>query len=116
MRMRVYVAGPITKGDLRENINKARAAGDQLLKAGFAPLVPHLTCYWAGDTPEVLPSGTVQEDWYAIDLPWVAVSEAVVRIPGESTGADKEVALARSLGIPVYESVESLIAHWGKAA
>lgn len=108
-RFRIYVAGPISKGDLRHNVQQARDAGGQLLKAGFAPFVPHLSCYWAGDTPEVLPSGTTHEDWLGMDLPWVAVSDAVLRLPGESKGADAEVALARQLGIPVYHEVLSLI-------
>ena len=109
-RLRVYVSGPISKGDLLANLCQARAAGDRLLKAGFAPLVPHLSCYWAGDTPEVLPSGTTHEDWMGLDLPWVSVSDALLRLPGESVGADQEVKRAEELGIPVYGSVEALIA------
>lgn len=109
MRTRVYVAGPISKGDLRANLTQAREAGQKLLKAGYAPMVPHLTCYWAGDTPEVLPDGTTHEDWMGLDLPWVAVADAVLRLPGESTGADREVALANSLGIPVYSRLDDLL-------
>jgi hypothetical protein len=33
-----------------------------------------------------------------------------VRLPGESVGADGEAAEARRLGIPVYGSVEELLA------
>ncbi len=83
----------------------------QLLKAGFAPLVPHLTCYMGGGKPERLPGGTQPEDWYEADLPWVAVADAVQRLPGESIGADLEEALAERLGIPVYHSVEDLVAR-----
>jgi len=32
--------------------------------------------------------------------------DAVLRLPGESTGADQDVAIARERGIPVYERVE----------
>ena len=110
-RIRVYIAGPITKGDLQTNVNNARQTGMRLLKAGFAPMVPHLTCFMGGNTPEVLPNGTVHEDWYAADLPWVAVSDAVLRLPGESTGADLETGLALRLGIPVYYSADELIAQ-----
>jgi hypothetical protein len=109
MRTRVYVAGPISKGPLEQNIRQATDAGMELLRAGFAPLVPHLTCYMAGPAPEVLPHGTAVEDWYGVDLPWVAVADAVVRLPGDSVGADKEVALAKELGIPVYDSVGALL-------
>ena len=41
----VYVAGPISRGDLRENIRIACDAGIRLLKAGIAVHVPHLTCF-----------------------------------------------------------------------
>jgi hypothetical protein len=110
-KLRVYVAGPITKGDLQHNIEQARVAGRALMAAGFAPMVPHLTCFMGPDNvPEALPNGTKAEDWYGIDLPWVAVCDAVVRLPGESVGADKETELATRLGIPVYHSVENLIA------
>jgi hypothetical protein len=109
LRSRVYVAGPISKGDLRENIRRALEAGHRLLKAGYSPLVPHLTCWWGGETPEVLPRDTVIEDWYGMELSWVAVAHAVLRLPGESTGAGLEVQLAADLRIPVFRCVEELM-------
>lgn len=108
-RLRVYIAGPISKGPLEENIRRGAEAGIRLIKAGFAPLVPQLTCYMGGPAPEVLPGGTTHDDWMATDLPWVAVSDAVLRLPGWSKGADTEVAMARGLGIPVYTDIETLI-------
>lgn len=113
MRTRVYIAGPISKGPLNENIGQATQAAMQLLKAGFAPLCPHLTCYMGGPAgnpiAEVLPDGTTHEDWYQADLPWVAVSDVVLRLPGESVGADLETRLARALAIPIYYAVDDLI-------
>lgn len=108
----IYVAGPITKpeGGLQANIDQARAAGLALLKAGYSPIVPHLTCFFSSNEPEVLPAGTVHEDWYSIDLPLVAASKAVLRLPGESVGADLETSLAKSLGIPVFHSIAALMA------
>lgn len=112
MRLRVYVAGPISKGDLQTNIRQALDAGHALLKAGFAPMVPHLTCYWAGDgSAAVLPRDTTHDDWYGMNEPWVTVADAVLRLPGESVGADREVELANRLGIPVYREVADLIAN-----
>lgn len=135
-RKRIYVAGPISVGPLEQNIRQACEAGMELLKAGLAPLVPHLTCYmgqricrWPvatrdffksiaitlteGPIPEVTPAGAVPADWYATDLPWVAVSDAVLRLPGESTGADLEVGEANRLGIPVFLTVEDVL-WWAK--
>lgn len=126
MRKRVYVIGPIVHGDLRANVRQACEAGIALLKAGLAPFVPHGSCYWGqqtywhegimahvGPEPEVLPAGTVLEDWYAADLPWVDVAEAVLRLPGEGKGSDGEVRRAQELGIPVFYSVEDVVA-WAK--
>jgi hypothetical protein len=31
--------------------------------------------------------------------------DAVLRLPGESTGADQDVAIARQLGLPVYQEL-----------
>lgn len=109
MRTRVYIAGPISKGVLQDNIDRARDAAMALLRAGYSPMCPHLTCFMGGNTPEVLPAGTKHEDWYATDLPWVAVSQAVLRLPGESVGADLETKLADELRIPVYHDIEELM-------
>jgi len=117
----VYVAGPISKGDLAGNVLKAHEAGMALLKAGLSPIVPHGNCFWGNKVgfvgreacfaPEVLPAGTVIEDWYLADLPIVRRCDAVLRLPGESTGADLEVAEAVAAGIPVFGTVAQ-VAAW----
>lgn len=133
MRKRIYIAGPISKGDLCENINRATAAFVALAKAGFAPLCPHWSvyskpCSWsctggAAAGGDVLCKATTMgndqmthADWMGVDLPWVAVCDAVLRLPGESTGADLETACAREHGIPVFASVEELRAHFATSS
>ncbi len=110
MRTKVYIASPISKGDLAHNIQQAVGAGSALIKAGYAPLVPQLSCFWDGCPPKALPGGFTHEDWLGIDLPYVFVSDAVLRLPGESKGADMETALAEQAGIPVLHSVEDVLA------
>jgi hypothetical protein len=34
--------------------------------------------------------------------------DAVLRLPGESTGADNDVRIAHELGIPVYTSIDEV--------
>ena len=115
----VYVAGPISRGNLRENVRRACAAGVALMKAGIAVHVPHLTCYMGqvydglGAIPEVLPSGTVIDDWYRMSLVEVRRCDALLRIPGESTGADQEADEATRLGKPVFNSIDEVI-EWTK--
>lgn len=127
MRPRIYIAGPISKGDLYHNIKQANDACLTLLKKGFAPLCPHWSCYaggpykeepldddWRRDfrilaVAEKLPHGTTHSDWLGMDLPWVEVSHAVLRLPGESEGADQEVAHAHKFGIPVCHSISEIL-------
>lgn len=133
MKKRVYIAGPITKGPLDHNINQATAAFVALAKAGLAPHCPHWSCYsgnarWETLTTDdggqyeaviaeagVTPNELTHADWYGLDLAWVAVADAVLRLPGESRGADLETAEAAARGIPVFHSVEDVTA-WARAA
>ena len=48
------------------------------------------------------------EFWYAYDLEWLAVCDALYRLPGESVGADKELARAHELGLRVYERIQDI--------
>ncbi len=125
MRRRVYIAGPISKGDMLHNVRQADAAFLALLRAGFAPMCPHWSVYHGSAcrpinregapvvaTADAKPNGTTHEDWMGVDLPWVAVSDAVLRLPGESTGADLEVAEAITRDIPVFTTVEALVEYF----
>ncbi len=95
-RPRVYIAGPIAIGDREQNVARAIAVGEECWRRGWAPLVPHLNERWH----EAHPHG--HAEWMGIDLPWLRMADAVVRLQGESPGADEEEAEARRLGIPVF--------------
>jgi hypothetical protein len=123
-RKRVYIAGPISKGDLAHNVNQATAAFVELAKAGIAPMCPHWSVYakptitdFAGQVwGQATTNGNDEmnhADWLGVDLPWVAVSDAVLRLPGESTGADAETAEAKARDIPVFKSTADVVA-WAK--
>ena len=102
---RVYVAGPYTQGDPEENTAAAIAAGHRAMDLGLAPFVPHLSHYSHRLRPRPY------EDWMALDLAFVEVCDILWRLPGDSPGADREVAHARSRGIPVVSSFDAL-AGW----
>ena len=46
--------------------------------------------------------------WYKYDLEWLEQCDAVFRLPGESSGADNEVARAQELGLPIFYSFADL--------
>ncbi len=97
--MKVYIAGPYTRPEPVENVRRAIAVADELLAAGHLPYLPHLTMLWNLVAPKPVAA------WYDYDLRWLPACDCVLRIPGESTGADAEVAEAERLGIPIYHSV-----------
>jgi hypothetical protein len=123
---RVFISGPISRGDLAHNVNQATAAFVALAKAGLAPFCPHWSVYSKPVEPPsnvgvVLCEATVHgndemthADWLGIDLAWVAASDALLRLPGESVGADMEVAEAVRLGIHTFTSVEQVVC-WAEA-
>lgn len=120
-RTRIYISGPISKGDLHRNVSQATLAFQRLALLGYAPLCPHWSVYAGG--PHVSGSGSVYaiatasgfegmayDAWIDLDLAWVETADAVLRLPGESVGADREVEHAHACGIPVHLSMESLTA------
>ena len=100
-QFKVYVAAPYTSDPLA-NTHEAIAAADRLLQLGYVPFVPHLSHFWDELHPHPY------ADWLAWCLEWVKVCDAVLRLPGESEGADTEIELAYGLDVPVYHSIESL--------
>jgi len=99
---KVYVSGPYS-GNVTFNIRLAIEAADTLLLNGFAPFIPHLNYSWDLVHPH---SYSTWLDWC---LEWIPVCDCLLRIYGESPGADREVELARFMGIPVYESMHELL-------
>lgn len=102
-RKRVYISGPLfSSGDPEENVTTAMELAVDLIAAGYAPLCPHLT--WYLDQDQDIP----HDIWMEIDLPWVAVSDAVLRFPGSSAGADQETREAFNRGIPIFNTIQEL--------
>jgi len=100
--LRVYISGPITLGDKACNLDQANKAHLELMRRRYAVMNPILTMMIPGavDIPH--------QDWLDSDFAWIEHAHAVLRLPGVSDGADKEVAFAKSRGIPVFTSIEQL--------
>ena len=98
----VYISSPYTLGDIGANVAVQIEASHKIMDAGHCPITPLLSHYL-----HVYRQRPYQ-DWMAIDLAMIPKADVVLRLPGKSSGADQEVALARSLGIPVAEGWENL--------
>ena len=107
--MKVYIAGPYTEPDPAVNTANAMRAWHEVADRGHYPFCPHLSHFLH------IHRARPYDEWLAHDLEWLGVCDALLRLPGESSGADEEVAYAVELGLLVVESVSELPTSEGAA-
>jgi len=98
--MRVYIAGPYTLGDVALNIRQVLVVAEAIFEAGHTPFVPHLYHFWHLINPKPY------DYWIKLDMEWLKICDALIRLDGKSSGADREVDWCRSNGVPVFNSLE----------
>ena len=98
----VYIACPYTKGDVAVNVKNCFDAAGEVIKLGHIPYPPLWTHFWHLIDPQPY------EYWLKFDEYYVSISSVVWRLPGESSGADREINQAISLNIPVVYSLDEL--------
>lgn len=114
----VYVASPYTKGDPCMNTCFQMRVFDQMMNDKIVvPYVP----LWSHFQHTAFPRP--YQDWVEYDNVIIPFCDAIIRLNAElpdrgyfeaqSSGADKEVELARSLGKPVFFDITSLY-EWAK--
>lgn len=95
MGLKVYIAGPYTHGDPAVNVGAAMDMFHRLADGGHYPHCPHLSHFLHLRRPRDY------EEWMTHDFEWLDVCDVLVRLPGKSPGADREVERANARGIPV---------------
>lgn len=102
----VYVAGPYSEGIWEENIRAVIDAAEEIYRAGHVPFIPHtMTAMWALLYPKP------KDVWLKIDLVVLERCDALVRVPGLSEGAEREVEFCKNNDIPVYRLEEFTDGH-----
>jgi len=102
MRQLIYISAPYTLGDTAQNVRRAIEVADILLARGHIPFIPHLTHFWHFISPKT------HREWMEIDKAILERCDAVLRLDGESRGADEEVAHAEKMGLKIYWSLEEV--------
>lgn len=93
-----YVAGPYTQGEPVTNVHAAIAYGEGLMHDWPVIMhVPHVTMIWQLIRPQEY------EWWMDYDQAILRRCDFMIRIPGESPGADREVRFCEKHDIPFYE-------------
>jgi len=95
----VYIAGPLSIGSQAQNVRDAVLMATNLREKNpcIVPFVPHLSHFWHYAIPH-----TGYDYWMDMDFAWLSKCDCLLRIPGESKGADMEVEFAKGKGIPVF--------------
>jgi hypothetical protein len=119
MMKRVYVAGPFSADnviDVLDNMRRGMRLCTEVMLAGCAPFCP-----WFDYHFQLMLRGTEHltvNDYYDYSTAWLKASDAVLRLPGweDSKGAWAEIAQAREMNIPVFDTVDDLAAwaHHGR--
>lgn len=103
----VYVAGPIfTSGRVTHNVREAVIIAAQIMEdtnGTLVPFVPHLYVLWDIVTPEE------PEFWLTLDKAWLMKCDALLRLPGDSVGADMEIQWCVENGIPFFTNYVDLM-------
>jgi hypothetical protein len=114
--MLILIAGPYRSGTgddpelMSRNLARLEAVAWPIFVAGHVPMIGEWVAL------PVLRSAGVDgvADPLADDVLYPTAQrllqhcDAVLRLPGESTGADQDVAIARERGLPVYYRVEDI--------
>lgn len=103
----VYISGPYSNGGTNSNVQAAIHTADRLRELGLVPFIPHLYHLWDLVHPHNY------EYWMDLCLDWVPKCQALLRLPGDSTGADRECALAVHSGVPVFSTIPEIIKSMG---
>ncbi len=114
--MLILIAGPYasgTDGDpelMARNLRRLEEAAWPIFRAGHVPMIgewvalPVLASAGASGSADPLAA----EVMYPTAERLLQHCDAVLRLPGDSRGADQDVAIARERGIPVYHSLDEV--------
>lgn len=108
--IKVYIASPYTLGDVAVNVKRQMDTADELIGAGFAPFVPLYSHFQHMAHPRPY------AEWVRLDYEWLQVCDCVLRLDGESRGADDEVKLAEKLGLPIFHTIAQVMDYYGRTA
>ncbi|MGA2812305.1 MAG: DUF4406 domain-containing protein [Candidatus Acidiferrum sp.] len=114
--MIILIAGPYRSGtndapeQMAENLRALEEYALPVYRAGHLPMIGE----WVA-LPVIREAGSqgvgdsiYQEFLYPVAHRLLQRCDAVLRVPGESKGADHDVAIARQRGLPVFYTVEEI--------
>lgn len=114
--MLILIAGPYRSGTgddpekMAANLRRLEEASWPLFKAGHVPMIGEWVALpvWHSAGGKTLGDDLYDQIFYPTAERLLAICEAVLRLPGESKGADNDVRIAKARGLPVYHRLEDV--------
>jgi hypothetical protein len=114
-KKRIYVAGPLNAQavDYLSNCSNMMTEAEHLRRLGFSVYVPCIDLLMG-----IKFNYTDYHDYFDNSQPWLAVADAVYLCKGwqASKGTAKEIELAESLDIPVFDDPDMLLKYFEEKA
>jgi len=114
--MLILIAGPYRSGTgddpelMARNLARLEEAAWPIFRCGHVPMIGEWVALpvlrGAGGTGPADP--VAEQIMYPTAERLLTHCDAVLRLPGESTGADQDVQLARERGLPVYNRLDDI--------
>lgn len=114
--MLILIAGPYRSGTgddpqkMADNLRRLEQAAWPLFRAGHIPVIGEWVALpvWRSAGGTELGDDLYDQIFYPTADRLLQRCDAVLRLPGESKGADNDVRLARERGLPVYHRLQDV--------
>jgi hypothetical protein len=111
--MLILISGPYRSGTaddpdkMAANLGRLEAAASPLFRAGHVPMIGEWVALpvWRTAGGRTLGDDLYDRIFYPTAERLLQVCDAVLRLPGASTGADNDVRIASERGLPVYHDI-----------
>lgn len=114
--MLILIAGPYRSGTeddpdrMADNLKRLEGPSYALFKAGHIPMIGEWVALpvWRAAGGAAVGDRLYEEIFHPVAGRLLDICDGVLRLPGESKGADNDVAIARRRGIPVWTELSQV--------
>ncbi|MDO1581401.1 DUF4406 domain-containing protein [Rhizobium oryzicola] len=114
--MLILIAGPYRSGTgddpqkMAENLKRLEAPSYALFKAGHVPMIGEWVALpvWHAAGGLKIGDDLYEEIFHPVAGRLLALCDGVLRLPGDSKGADNDVRIATERGIPIWYRLEDV--------
>lgn len=111
MLKRIFIAGAYNASNIinaLDNMRRGQQLAYNVIKAGYSPFCPFFDYHFSLIGPMTI------EEYYKYSCNFLEICDAVIVVNEgyeHSVGTQKELEIARSLGIPIFFKLDDLIEH-----